>query len=207
MTKLAREFYTETETLDLARALLGKELVVPSVNGCRVSGYIVETEAYLGPQDRAAHSWNGRRTKRNEVMYGIGGVVYVFFIYGMYYQFNVVAGQAETPHAILLRALEPVDGVALMQQRRPHQSLQNLTSGPGKLCLAMGLDRSYNGADLLGERVWLETGRTVAPEEIACGPRIGIDYAGEYVMKPWRFWVRGNPFVSRERTPRRKVKD
>lgn len=207
MAKLPREFYTETDTLTLAQALLGKELVVPSANGSRVSGYIVETEAYLGPLDRAAHSFGGRRTARNEVMYGMAGVVYVFFIYGMYYQFNVVAGEIGTPHAILIRALEPHTGVELMHERRPKQPLRNLTSGPGKLCLAMSLDRSYNGADLLGERVWLETGRTVTPSEIASGPRIGIDYAGEYVSKPWRFWVRGNPFVSRERVAKKTVKD
>ena len=195
--KLPREFYTDTETLQLARDLLGTRLVAPAPDGARVSGYIVETEAYLGPADRASHAYNGRRTARVEAMYGIGGTAYVFFIYGMYFQFNVVAGPSETPHAILIRALEPDEGQDWMQQRRPRQARKNWTSGPGKLCLALGLDRSYNKEDLCGERVWLETGRSVSPDEIACGPRIGIDYAGEYVSKPWRFWVRGNPFVSK----------
>jgi DNA-3-methyladenine glycosylase len=194
--KLPREFYTETETLQLARELLGRRLVVPA-NGARVSGYIVETEAYCGPADRASHARDGRRTARNEIMYGAGGHVYVFFIYGMYFQFNVVAGPPDVPHAILIRALEPDEGGDIMQARRPGQPPKNWTSGPGKLCLAMNLDRSHNGADLLGKRVWLENGSTVAPDEIAAGPRIGIDYAGEDAHKPWRFWLRDNPFVSK----------
>lgn len=202
MLKLPREFYTRADTLLIAQELLGQRLVVPAPDGARVSGYIVETEAYLGPLDRASHAYNGRRTARNEIMYGMGGTVYVFFIYGMYYQFNVVAGLPDTPHAILIRALEPDEGTDWMQHRRPRQPLKNLTSGPGKLCLALDLDRSFNGADLLGERVWLEPGRIIAPAEIASGPRIGIDYAGEYIDKPWRFWVRGNSFVSQPRKSR-----
>jgi DNA-3-methyladenine glycosylase len=195
--KLPRDFYAQTDTLQLARELLGARLVAPAKDGARVSGYIVETEAYLGPADRASHAWNSRRTPRTEIMYGPAGAVYVFFIYGMYFQFNVVAGPPETPHAILIRALEPDEGGDIMQARRPRQARQNWTSGPGKLCLALNLDRSHNGADLCGERVWLETGRCLAPADIAAGPRIGIDYAGEYVSKPWRFWVRDNKFVSR----------
>ena len=197
MAKLPREFYAQNDTLQLARDLLGTRLVAPTPEGVRVSGYIVELEAYLGPADRASHAWNGRRTARTEIMYGPAGAVYVFFIYGMYYQFNVVTGPPDTPHAILIRALEPDEGGEIMQERRPRQPLKNWTSGPGKLCLALGLDRSHNGADLGGERVWLEQGRAVTPAEIAAGPRIGIDYAGDFVDKPWRFWLRGNKFVSR----------
>jgi DNA-3-methyladenine glycosylase len=197
MPRLPREFYAQPDTLQLARDLLGKRLVAPTPAGARVSGYIVELEAYLGPADRASHAWNGRRTARTEIMFGPAGRVYVFFIYGMYFQFNVVAGPTDTPHAILIRALEPDEGGEIMQARRPKHPLKNWTSGPGKLCLALGLDRSYNGADLRGPRVWLEEGRAVAPAEIAAGPRIGIDYAGDFVDKPWRFWLRGNPFVSK----------
>jgi DNA-3-methyladenine glycosylase len=130
-------------------------------------------------------------------MYGIGGTVYVFFVYGMYYQFNVVTNAADAPHAVLVRALEPVEGIELMRKRRHGQSDHNLTDGPGKLCIAMGIDRKLDAADLLGNRVWLEAGRTVARSQIASGTRIGIDYAGEWVDKPWRFWLRDNPFVSR----------
>ena len=195
--KLRRSFYTRPNVVTVARDLLGKLLVVPALNGERVSGMIVETEAYRGPLDRAAHSYGGRRTKRTEPMYAIGGTAYVFFVYGMYYQFNVVTNAAETPHAVLIRALEPVEGIELMHQRRHGQPDRNLTKGPGKLCIALGIDRSLDGANLLGDRVWLETGQLVRRSQIASGPRIGIDYAGEWIDKPWRFWIKDNPFVSR----------
>ena len=195
--KLPRSFYIRANVVTVARDLLGKLLVVPAENGKRVSGIIVETEAYRGPLDRAAHSYDGRRTKRTEPMYGIGGTSYVFFVYGMYFQFNVVTNAAEIPHAVLIRAVEPVEGLELMRKRRNGQPDRNLTSGPGKLCIALGIDRRLDGADLLGERVWLESSRAVPRAKIASGPRIGIDYAGEWVTKPWRFWIKDNPFVSR----------
>jgi DNA-3-methyladenine glycosylase len=182
----------------VARELLGKLLVVPTDNGKRVSGKIVEVEAYRGPQDRAAHSYGGRRTKRTETMYGIGGTAYVFFVYGMYYQFNVVTNAADAPHAVLIRAIEPVEGIELMRKRRHGQSDHNLTNGPGKLCIAMGIDRKLDAADLLGDRVWLEEGPSISRSQIASGPRIGIDYAQEWIDKPWRFWIKDNAYVSRQ---------
>ena len=197
--KLPREFYTRPDVLEVARDLLGKKLVVPHRNGTRVAGIIVETEAYRGPQDRASHAWNGRRTKRTETMYGTGGTAYVYFVYGMYYQFNVVTNGEEIPHAILVRALEPVEGLEIMRRRRKGRRDHELTSGPGRLCIAMGIDRSLDKADLLGERCWIEPGLEISPRKIARGPRIGIDYAEEWVMKPWRFWIKDNPFVSRVR--------
>src|SRR2546423_14127606 len=154
--KLPRDFYTRSNVVTVARDLLGKLLVVPADDGQRVSGTIVEFEAYRGPQDRAAHSFGGRRTKRTEPMYGIGGTAYVFFVYGMYYQFNVVTNVAEHPHAVLIRALEPVEGIDLMRERRHGQLDHNLTNGPGKLCIALGIDRKLDASDLLGDRVWLE---------------------------------------------------
>ena len=195
--KLPREFYTRSNVLTVARELLGKLLVVPDQNGQRVSGKIVECEAYRGPHDRAAHSYGGRRTKRTETMYRIGGTVYVFFVYGMYYQFNVVTNVVDRPHAILIRALEPVEGLPVMRERRHGQPDHNLTNGPGKLCLALGIDRSLDSEDLLGNKVLLEDAATIPRSRIATGPRIGIDYAEEWVEKPWRFWIRDNPFVSR----------
>lgn len=194
--KLPREFYTRPNVLTVARELLGKLLVVSSKNGKRVSGRIVEAEAYRGPQDRAAHSYGGRRTKRTEPMYGIGGTAYVFFVYGMYYQFNVVTNVVDTPHAVLIRALEPVEGIELMRKRRSGQPDHNLTNGPGKLCIALGIDRGLDGADLLGNRVWIEDAQKLPPSRILSGPRIGIDYAEEWKDKPWRFWIKGNAFVS-----------
>jgi DNA-3-methyladenine glycosylase len=203
MKKLPREFYTRPDTLEIAQDLLGKLLVVPTAAGERVSGMIVETEAYLGAIDKAAHSYGNRRTPRTETMFALGGTVYIFFIYGMYFQFNVVAGEIDTPHAILIRAVEPVENVEIMRERRliknPNAKIpdKNLTSGPGKLCIALGIDKSFNNADLLGRQVWLEDFNTFSTNEIACGKRIGIDYAEEYAEKPWRFWAKDNPFVSR----------
>ena len=198
--KLPRKFYSSIDTVDIARQLLGKLLVIPDEEGRRVSGMIVETEAYLGVEDRGAHSYGGRRTARNEVMYGIAGHVYVFFVYGMYYQFNIVTGPVGQPHAILIRGVEPVEGIEIMRERRGTKAKKDrdLTSGPGKLAIAMDIDRSLNGTDLRGERCWIETYRTFDDTEIASGPRIGIDYAGDDALRPWRFWVRGNEFVSRK---------
>ena len=195
--KLPREFYTRANVVTVARDVLGKLLVVPSSSGKRVSGKIVEVEAYRGPQDRAAHSYGGRRTKRTEPMYGVGGTAYVFFVYGMYNQFNVVTNDLDHPHAVLIRALEPVEGIELMRKRRPGQPDHNLTNGPGKLCIAMGIDRNLDAADLLGSKVWLEEGERISRSRIMAGPRIGIDYAEEWKDKPWRFWIKDNPFVSR----------
>jgi len=196
-TKLSRSFYLREDTVAVARDLLGKLLVIPDAQGSRVSGAIVETEAYLGTEDRAAHSYGGRRTPRNEVMYGHAGHVYVFFVYGMYHQFNVVTGPPDHPHAILIRAIEPVEGIDVMRERRGPMKGKNLTSGPGKLCIAFAIDRSLNGEDLLGDRVWIEKQKSLAESEIATGPRIGIDYAGDDATKPWRFWKKGSEFVSK----------
>ena len=197
--KLARDFYTQPDARAVARALLGKRLVVPAPDGARVSGRIVETEAYLGPEDKASHAYANRRTPRTETMFAEGGVAYVYFIYGMYYQFNVVTNEAETPHAVLVRALEPEEGVEWMRRRRPVRRDLDLTNGPGKLCIALGLDRSFNNADLRGGRVWIEdAGWKIEPHQVSAGARIGIDYAAEFAGMPWRFWVRDNPYVSRK---------
>jgi DNA-3-methyladenine glycosylase len=197
--KLSRDFYTRSDVLEVARDLLGKKLVVPNRNGRRVAGIIVETEAYRGPEDRASHAYGGRRTNRTETMYGIGGTAYVYFVYGMYNQFNVVTNVENTPHAVLVRALEPIEGLDVMRRRRKGRSEYELTSGPGRLCIAMGIDRGLDKADLLDDRVWIEEGVRISPRDIARGPRIGIDYAEKWVTKPWRFWVKDNPFVSRKR--------
>jgi len=196
--KLPRDFYTRSNVLTVARDLIGKLLVVPAEDGRRVSGMIVEVEAYRGPEDRASHAYGGRRTRRTETMYGLGGVAYVYFVYGMYYQFNVVCNLIDIPHAILVRAVEPVEGIELMRERRHQHPDKNLTNGPGKLCIALGIDRALNNADLLGDRVWLEEHTRISPRRIARGPRIGIDYAEEWIDKPWRFWLRDNPYVSRK---------
>ena len=200
--KLPREFYTRSNVLTVTRELLGKLLVVPVPDGTRVSGIIVEAEAYRGPQDRASHAYGGRRTNRTETMYGIGGTAYVYFVYGMYYQFNIVTNVKDVPHAVLIRAVEPVEGIEIMRTRRHSQPDHNLTNGPGKLCIGLGIDRKLDRTDLCGERVWIEEAEKLSSRKIASGPRIGIDYAEEWVDKPWRFWIRDNPFVSRAKIAR-----
>jgi DNA-3-methyladenine glycosylase len=199
-TRLNQRFFAREDTLRVARDLIGKLLVVPDANGRRVSGMIVETEAYLGEIDKAAHSYGGRRTARNEITYAAGGHVYVFFVYGMYYQLNLVTGQEGDPHVVLIRAVEPVEGVEVMRGRRGAMKDRNLTSGPGKLCIALDITRDLNGEDLIdGERIWVEEYRKVKPGDIVSGPRVGIDYAEEFAMMPWRFWMSGNEFVSKAR--------
>jgi len=198
--RLNREFFTREDTLRIARELLGKLLVVPAADGTRVSGMIVETEAYLGVIDKAAHSFGGRRTERNEITYAEGGHVYVFFVYGMYYQLNLVAGLVDDPHVVLIRAVEPVEGIEIMRERRGDMKDKNLTSGPGKLCIALGITRELNGEDLTDSgRIWVEDYKNFAKKEIASGPRVGIDYAEEFAGLPWRFWVEGNANVSKTR--------
>jgi DNA-3-methyladenine glycosylase len=200
LDRLERGFYMREDTLRVARELLGKRLVVPSATGARVAGRVVEVEAYLGIEDRAAHSYGGRRTRRTETMYAAGGTVYVFFVYGMHHQFNVVTGPPGRPHAVLVRAVEPEEGIELMRERRPVSKERELTSGPGKLCRALGLDLTFDGEDLTTSgRVWLEeTGQTYKSDEVASGARIGVAYAAEDALKPWRFWVKGNEYVSRK---------
>jgi DNA-3-methyladenine glycosylase len=195
---LPRAFYTREDVLEVARDLLGRVLVVPDRAGRRVSGMIVETEAYRGPEDRASHAHGGRRTARTETMYAEGGAAYVYFVYGMYHQFNVVTNGIDVPHAILVRALEPLEGIERMRRRRGRRPVEELASGPGKLCIALGIDRTFDREDLAGPRVWIEDGpRPSAPRTIARGPRVGIDYAGAWARRPWRFWIRGHSCVSR----------
>jgi DNA-3-methyladenine glycosylase len=180
--KPARSFF-ERPSLAVARALIGMHLVHDDGGRIR-AGRIVETEAYLGPRDLAAHSARGR-TPRTEVMFGAAGHAYVYFIYGFWNCLNVVTGRAGVPHAVLLRALEPLGGLA------------ERTWGPGLLCGALHIDRRLNGADLRGDRLWLEYPRAPVPAvRIARAARIGVDYAGEWARRPWRFYDRESPFVS-----------
>ena len=195
--KLDPRFYLRKDTIKVARELIGKLVVVPTEDGNRVSAMIVETEAYLGEIDKAAHSFGGRRTNRTEIMYAEGGSVYIFFVYGMYYQLNVVAGPVGHPHAILIRAAEPVEGVELMRERRGEMPDKNLTSGPGKLCIALGIDRSLNGENFRGDRIWIEKYKKISDADIESGRRVGIDYAEEFAEKPWRFWLKENMYVSK----------
>lgn len=190
---LPRSFY-EGRVLDVARAMIGKVLVHRLPEGV-VAGRIVECEAYRGPEDRAAHSSGGRRTRRTEVMFGPPGHAYLFLLYGMHWAFNVVVGPEGHPHAILVRAVEPVLGVEHMAARRGLDAGSvRLTNGPGKLCAALGLDAAAYGVDLCGTGLFLAEGEARAP--VGRSPRINVDYAGAWAQKPWRFYERGNRYVS-----------
>jgi len=191
--KLTRSFY-EQSTVDVAKQLLGKYLVRKHPDGDSI-GRIVETEAYIGPQDLACHAARGR-TKRTEVMFGPAGHAYVYFIYGMYNMLNLVTEAKDYPAAVLIRAVEPVRGVELMKQRRLNEALRNLASGPGKLCQAFDINRSLNGADLCGKVLYVEDRGEPTPKFDAT-PRIGVDYAGKWKDKPLRFLVRDSKFVSK----------
>jgi DNA-3-methyladenine glycosylase len=191
--KLPRSFY-ERSTIVVARQLLGKYLVRTHPKGNTV-GRIVETEAYIGPQDLACHASKGR-TVRTEVMFGPPGHAYVYFIYGFYNMLNLVTEAKDYPAAVLIRAVEPVDGIELMRRRRKNGLLRNLASGPGKLCQAFGIDRSLNGADLCASELFVED-RGEATPKIQATPRIGVDYAGKWKDKPLRFVIRSSEFVSK----------
>ena len=191
--KLPRFFY-EQKTIDVAKQLLGKYLVRKHPEGDTV-GRIVETEAYVGPQDLACHAAKGR-TARTEVMFGPPGHAYVYFIYGFYNMLNLVTEKMNYPAAVLIRAVEPVSGIELMKQRREMDRLRDLASGPGKLCLAFAIDRSLNGADLCNGVLYVEDCGEPAPKFNAT-PRIGVDYAGKWKDKRYRFLIRGSEFVSK----------
>jgi DNA-3-methyladenine glycosylase len=191
--KLPRSFY-EQNTVDVAKQLLGKYLIRKHANGDTV-GRIVETEAYVGPHDLACHASKGR-TARTEVMFGPAGRAYVYFIYGFYNMLNLVTEANDYPAAVLIRAVEPMEGIELMKARRNSGVLRNLASGPGKLCQAFAIDRSLNGADLRGDILYVE-GRGDPVPKFKATPRIGVDYAGKWKSKPYRFLVRGSEFVSK----------
>lgn len=197
MKKLPLSFYQRSNVLQIAKELLGK-LLVTKINSVFTSGRIVEVEAYNGVTDRASHAFGGRRTKRNEIMYADGGVAYVYLCYGIHHLFNVVTNCKEIPHAILIRALEPVKGIDVMLKRTEKKILDNtFTRGPGNLSKAMGIDTKFSGTSLRSEELFLaDDGFTFNKKEITASPRIGIDYAGKDAFLPYRFFIKGNPFVS-----------
>jgi len=201
--KLSIDFYLR-DTLTVAKELLGKKLVHKQDDKI-LSGIIVETEAYLGPKDKAAHSYGGRKTERTSIMYRTGGVSYIYFIYGLYYCFNVVTEKENIPQAVLIRALQPVDGVkemSILRYETEHTNLTkkqilNLTNGPSKLCKAMKLDKSLNGVDLSSNTLYIED-INYNDFEVVSTTRIGIDYAEEAKDYPWRYYIKDNIYVSKK---------
>jgi len=195
--KLPESFYRRTNVVRIARELVGKGLFTRSSNVV-TGGIIVETEAYSW-RERGCHAFGKKKTKRTDVMFRGGGLAYVYLCYGIHHLFNIVTNTEDSPEAVLIRAVEPFEGELFMSRRRG--SLPNkyqLTSGPGKLTKALGIDRMWNGKSLLGNEIWVEdVGRNVASNNIEAGPRIGIDYAMEDAKLPWRFTVKGNLWLSK----------
>lgn len=190
--KLPLSYYQDEDTLELCRNLLGKYLFT-NLNGEGLTGGIItETEAYMGPEDKASHAYNNRRTKRTEVMYHSGGISYVYLCYGLHHLFNIVTHKTDIPHAILIRAFEPVVGIDIMLKRSQRKKpSSNWTSGPSLMTKALGITTAHSGLSLLGEEIWLEDrGLEIYDEQIEITPRIGIDYAEEYAAYPWRFLAR-----------------
>jgi DNA-3-methyladenine glycosylase len=194
--KLEPSFYSGNNVGKIAKDLLGKVLFT-RIGRRTTAGMIVETEAY-SHRERGCHAYNYRRTLRNDVMFGEGGHAYVYLCYGIHELFNVVTNETDEPEAVLIRALEPVDGVRWMQERMGAATDKRITSGPGKLTKALGIDRTMNGKALWSEHLWIEdSGIHVPRQAILSSPRIGIDYAGEDALLPWRFTIKGNAWASK----------
>jgi DNA-3-methyladenine glycosylase len=194
--KLARSFYSRS-TLQVAQDIHGR-VHLGDFDGRRLSGRIVETEAYVGPHDLACHASKGH-TPRTSIMFGPAGYAYVYMIYGFYFCLNVVTERKGYPAAVLIRGVEPLENLDFMRQLRNNPERDtNIASGPGKLCKAMSIDKRLNGEDLLGQTLWIED-RKLDSGTILTSPRVGVDYAGEYKDKPWRFYLANNPHVSKVR--------
>jgi DNA-3-methyladenine glycosylase len=200
--RLSRSFYS-TGSISLAQRLIGQKLVRVLGDGTRLAGVIVETEAYLGVKDRAAHSFGGRRTPRNEAMYDKPGTAYVYFTYGMHFCMNVVCGKVDEPVAVLIRALEPVEGLETMRINRSRRTRRtglndrDLCRGPGRLCEALSIDRLLNGADLAqSPTLLIEAGRTYGAKDVIRTTRVGIASALEWAHRPLRWYLRDSNHIS-----------
>ncbi|MDP9078753.1 MAG: DNA-3-methyladenine glycosylase [Bacteroidota bacterium] len=196
--KLPESYYHNPDVVALSKDLIGKYLFT-RIDGITTGGYIVETEAYNGIIDRASHAFGNRRTPRTGIMFQQGGIAYVYLCYGIHEMFNIVTNIEGVPHAILVRALNPTDGIEAMQARRNMPVLKpTMTMGPGSVAKALGISRAINAYSLQSDTIWIEDkGLSFADEEIAAVPRVGVDYAGEDALLPYRFYVKGNPYVSK----------
>lgn len=203
--RLPADFYLRTDVVQVAKDLLGKVLVT-KLDGILTAGIISEVEAYRAPDDRACHAYGNRRTKRTEIMFQEGGRAYIYLCYGIHHLFNVVTAPADMAHAVLIRGVEPIEGIDKMFERRGIALTDSgkiptrLTTGPGALARALGLHTSQTGQSLIQSDtfIWIEDrGIAVSEKSIAAGPRIGVDYAGECAAWEWRFWMRESRFVTR----------
>lgn len=196
--KLPLSYYSNQDVLFLAQDLLGK-ILFTDINDEVTAGIIVETEAYFGVLDKASHAYGGRRTNRTETLYSHGGVSYVYLCYGIHHLFNVVTSVKDEPHAVLIRAVEPLIGKDIMELRRNMSAGKAaISSGPGSAAKALGIDQSFNKKDLDGNEIWIEDHDIRYPsDDIIKAPRIGVAYAQEDALLPWRFFVKGNKYVSK----------
>ena len=191
MSKLPADFYQREDVLLISRELLGKVLCT-NFHGKLTSGIIVETEAYAGVTDKASHAYGGRRTKRTETMYAKGGYAYVYICYGIHHLFNIVTNKENIPHAVLIRSIQPRDGIKIMLQRRNKKKVdQSLTAGPGSLTRALGITVKDSGTFLMDNLIWLEDQNiNYTNQDILASPRVGVPYAGEDAQNPWRFQIK-----------------
>lgn len=197
--KLKTEFYIRTDVVQIARELLGKVLVT-NIEGQLCQAIITETEAYAGVTDKASHAYGGRLTTRTRPMYLRGGHAYVYLCYGIHHLFNVVTNIEGVPDAVLIRGVEPINGIQLMMERRGHQELKPaLTQGPGALAVALGIQTLHSGLPLTNKEViWInDAGQTIAEQDIIASPRVGVAYADEDALRPYRFRIKGNKWVSK----------
>ena len=197
MSKLSADFYHRDDVLLISRELLGKVLCT-NFHDKLTSGIIVETEAYAGVTDKASHAYGGRRTKRTETMYAKGGSAYVYLCYGIHHLFNIVTNKENIPHAVLIRAIQPRDGIEIMLQRRNKKKVDHsLTAGPGSLTRALGITVKNSGTLLMDNLIWLEDQNiNYTNQDILATPRVGVQYAGKDAQNPWRFQVENSPCVS-----------
>ncbi|MDD4869982.1 MAG: DNA-3-methyladenine glycosylase [Kiritimatiellae bacterium] len=199
MPKIKQSFFTRPDVIQISRELLGKYLFTKIGKSIITGGMIVETEAYAGPEDRASHAHGNRRTKRTEPMFHRGGIAYVYLCYGMYPLFNIVTNVENIPHAILVRAIQPTYGTAVILKRRNKTKLdRSVAGGPGALCKALGINLGHNGEKLTGRNIWLEDRDCILKtSQIVASPRVGVDYAGSHAKRPWRFRIKNNPWTSK----------
>ena len=197
--RLQADFYQREDVVQISKELLGKKLVT-NFGKQRSAGIIVETEAYRGPDDKACHAYNNRYTERTKVMFGKGGLAYIYLCYGIHHLFNVVTAREGMPQAVLVRAIEPVENIPLMLQRRNFSQLRSqLTAGPGVMSKALGISRDFHGIDMTrtDSPIWLETSDyQLSAKDILASPRVGVAYAEECAIWPWRFRIRGNQWTS-----------
>lgn len=197
MNKLTIDFYERKNVVMIAKQLLGK-IITTNINGILTSGRIVETEAYAGITDKASHAYSGKRTERNMHMYEVAGTAYVYICYGIHQMFNIVTNEKEIPDAVLIRAVEPLEGVGNMLTRTAKQKADDtLTKGPGNVGKALGIYKIHSGINLLGDTIYISSDDYIVDEiQTGISKRVGVDYAGDDALLPYRFYVKGNKYVS-----------